>query len=350
MNPELPAYLGRELGAAYAARSSLAAALLAGGYPPALRARVACVTLLAGSGSRWTESIREARAAGLDVGFDEARPRGLFPVRNLMGEGPERLPIASYALRAVRGLGYNVIVTRGFEAEIESSILRPLGYRSGEYAFREQAVRDGKPRGHGDAAFQCMDLWADKEYVIFNFGGDASNPLTAALGLAFMAALDAGGAAPGLLLPVARKPSPAYPIRVDGEGRPLSFGHAKLKAAADGSRSGEGERPAGLEADDGMAYTNVGVRIYRAAELAEAIVELRRRYWTAERGYALPGNDPSGGEFALDNVDEHLAERGRARLLYVARPEELSPVKSLADVPRFEADIEAVYRDRMPRG
>lgn len=341
MKPDLPAYLGRELAAAYAARESLADALLAGGFPPALEARVACVTLLAGSGSRWVDSIREARAAGHAVEFDEAKPRGLFPVRNLMGEGPERLPIASYALRAVRGLGRSVIVTRGFEAEIESSILRPLGYRSGAYAFREQAVRDGKPRGHGDAAFQCMDLWSDKEYVIFNFGGDASNPLTAALGLAFIAALDAGGAAPGLLLPVARKPAPAYPIRVDGEGRPLSFGHAKLKAAA-----GADARP---EAGDGMAYTNVGVRIYRVAELAEAVAELRSRFWTAERGYALPGNDPAGGEFALDNVDEYLAERGRARLLYVARPEELSPVKSLADVPRFEADIAAVYRDRMPR-
>jgi hypothetical protein len=341
MKPDLPAYIGRELAAAYAARESLADALLAGGYPPSLEARVACVTLLAGSGSRWVESIREARAAGIPVDFDEAKPRGLFPVRNLMGEGPERLPIASYALRAVRGLGRSVIVTRGFEAEIESSILRPLGYRSGAYAFREQAVRDGKPRGHGDAAFQCMDLWSDKEYVIFNFGGDASNPLTAALSLAFMAALDAGGAAPALLLPVTRKPSPAYPIRVDGEGRPLSFGHAKLKAAPAGADA----RPEGV---DGLAYTNVGVRIYRAAELAEAITELRSRFWTAERGYALPGNDPAGGEFALDNVDEYLAERGRARLLYVARPEELSPVKSLSDVPRFEADIAAVYRDCMP--
>lgn len=343
MKPELSSYLGSGLKAGYAARGSLASALLAGGYPPALEARVACVTLLAGSGSRWVESIREARAAGVPVEFDEAKPRGLFPVRNFMGEGPERLPIASYALRAVRGLGRSVIVTRGFEAEIESSILKPLGYPSGSYAFREQAVREGKPRGHGDAAFQCMDLWAEKEYVIFNFGGDASNPLTAALGLAFMAASDAGPAAPGLLLPVARKPSPAYPIRVDADGRPLSFGHAKLKAASDEVRSSDGE---GL--DDGMAYTNVGVRIYRAAELAEAIAELRRRYWTAERGYALPGNDPAGGEFALDNVDEYLAEKGRARLLYVARPEELSPVKSLADVPRFEADIEAVYRDRLP--
>lgn len=344
MKPDLRTYIGRELAAAYAARESLADALLAGGYPPALEARVACVTLLAGSGSRWVESIREARAAGFAVEFDEAKPRGLFPVRNLMGEGPERLPIASYALRAVRGLGRSVIVTRGFEAEIESSILRPLGYRSGAYAFREQAVRDGKPRGHGDAAFQCMDLWSDKDYVIFNFGGDASNPLTAALGLALMAALDAGGAAPALLLPVTRKPSPAYPIRVDGEGRPLSFGHAKLKAAS----TGAGARPEGGDADDGAGYTNVGVRIYRAAELAEAIAELRSRFWTADRGYALPGNDPAGGEFALDNVDEYLAERGRARLLYVARPEELSPVKSLADVPRFEADIAAVYRDRMP--
>ena len=41
--------------------------------------------------------------------------------------------------------------------------------------------------------------------------------------------------------------------------------------------------------------------------------------------------------FALDNVDALLAAEGRARMLAIAMPEELTPVKSLDDVPAFES-------------
>jgi len=142
-------------------------------------------------------------------------------------------------------------------------------------------------------------------------------------------------------MPAAFVPAPAYPIAVDGRGLPTRFGHAKLQGGVEGDANKAAAASGG--------YTNVGVRVYRATALREAIGRIRRDYWTAERGYAIPGNapgdDPAGGEFALDNVDALLASEGRARLLPVARPEELSPVKSLADLGRFERDAGLVCED-----
>lgn len=311
-----------------------------------LAERTNTLTLLAGSGSRWVSSIKEARegwATGIPVQehFDPARgadpdePRGLFPVRNAMGFGPDPVPIAAYALAAVRDLGHHVLVVRGWEGVIEQRLLFPLGFRPGSWSFRTQEAPGGKPRGHGDAAFQAMDLWSAGEYVIINFGGDASSPLSAFAGLAVMDALCAlmGDDAPGLLLPVALAHDPAYPIGVDKEGLPCTFGHAKLKGSG-----------ASLQAA-GNAYTNVGLRIYRTKALAETIARIRASWWSAEGGYAIPGNDPAGREFALDNVDTLMAEEGRARLLRICRPQELSPVKCLEDVPRFERDIGIVCGD-----
>ncbi len=333
MDVSLRALTEERLQVGYRERTGSIASIARATDYDALRKRCACVTLLAGSGSRWVSSLREAASSGSPSGFDERAPRGLYPVRNVMDIPGATVPIAAYALRAARGLGKTVLVVRGWEREIEEGILRPLGYAPGSWVFRTQAVRDGKPRGHGDAAFQCMDSWRDREFVLFNFGGDASNPFTARAALAVLAALDADkpSGAPGLLMPVARVEGAAYPVSVDERGLPRSFGHAKLKAA-------------GL-ASGGPSYTNVGLRLYRSSELAVAIEAIRREFWTPERGYAIPGNDPEGGEFALDNVDEYLAQRGKARLLHIARPEELSPVKSLGDIARFEKDMEAVWKD-----
>ena len=171
--------------------------------------------------------------------------------------------------------------------------------------------------------------------MLVNFGGDAASPLSAFAGLAVMDALCAllGDGAPGLLMPVALAQAPAYPIGVGREGLPLTFGHNKLKGG-----DAAGSVP-------GMAYTNVGLRIYRAKVLAEVVERIRKTWWRAGTGYTIPVNDPAGGEFALDNVDALLAEEGRARLLHVCRPQELSPVKCLEDVPRFERDIGVVCGD-----
>lgn len=307
-----------------------------------LARRTICMTMLAGSGSRWVSSIMEAKAAGHTTA-DPAAPRGLYGVANRMGIGPESIPIAAYALGAVRDLGRHVIVVRGWEREIEDSILRPLSYPLGTWTFATQDAPGGKPRGHGDAAWQTRALWSRAEYVIVNFGGDASSPLTAFSSLAVLDALVSylGDQAPGLLMPAAYVESPAYPIDIDEQGLPRHFGHAKLQGGSPlvshGSSSGHG-------------YTNVGVRVYRSKALLEAIEAIRDDHWSLQGGYDIPGNvsagdDPHGGEFALDNVDAKMAEAGQARLLAVARPEELSPVKSLADLARFEDDIALVSED-----
>ena len=158
-----------------------------------------------------------------------------------------------------------------------------------------------------------------------------------------------GADAPGLLMPAALVSAPAYPIALDEAGLPRRFGHAKLSGGASGTDALPTAAPAG------KGYTNVGVRVYRAAALAEAVRSIRSRYWSPEHGYSIPGNapaltgtgqpDPAGGEFALDNVDAELAASGLARILAVARPEELSPVKSLDDLVRFGTDIRVVCAD-----
>lgn len=311
-----------------------------------LSARTVCLTMLAGSGSRWVSSLLEAQADGRCTGIDPAAPRGLFPVPNFMGFGPDPVPIAGYALAAVRDLGRHVLVVRGWEQAIGDRILRPLSYADGSWAFATQDAPGGKPRGHGAAALQTMDLWSGSEYVIVNFGGDAASPLTALSSIAVMHALtkQLGDDAPGLLMPAAFVDEPAYPILLDERGLPRRFGHAKLQGSSAAARA------AGSEGTARGGYTNVGVRVYRTSALKDALERLRRDYWTADRGWAIPGNapagdDPFGGEFALDNVDALFASEGRARLLAVARPEELSPVKSLEDLPRFKRDSSAVCSD-----
>jgi hypothetical protein len=304
--------------------------------------------MLAGSGSRWVKSILDPPVGLFPAGIDPAAPRGLYPVPNAMGFGPDPVPIAGYALAAIRELGHHIIVVRGWEREIAEHILVPLGFPAGSWSFITQYAPGGKPRGHGDAAYQSMPLWADSEYVLVNFGGDASSPLTALATLVVMDELSRrlGAGAPGLLLPVAMTESPAYPVTVDSRGFPTGFGHAKLSGDA-GSIAGS--------SGAGGAFTNVGVRVYRAEALREALVNIRKEYWTPERGYAIPGNAAPdaessdgimiGGEFALDNIDAMLAAEGRARVLAIARPQELSPVKSLADLPRFNQDIRVVCED-----
>jgi len=334
---DIVSYTGSGLASGFKNRMrALESAGKALGYasPSAARAglspRTAVLTLLAGAGTRWRSSL--VRTPGGAPVFPQDAPRGLYPVRNLFGAKPERIPIACYALAAGGGLGRRVLVTRGFEDAIRKDALPFSGDDPDGFRFRTQEAIAGKPRGHGDAAFQAMSEWEDREFVVVNFGGDASNPFTALAALVALAALSKLGEGVDLVLPVARVKAPAYPVRVDANGLPLSFGHAKLSGGD-------------VAVQDEYAYTNVGVRVYRAKALAAACGEARLRWFEEGRGYSIPGNDPDGGEFALDNVDRWLAGRGAARLLAVARPEELSPVKTLDDVPAFERAMSLVARD-----
>jgi hypothetical protein len=305
-------------------------------YAEELSRRTVCLTLLAGSGSRWVKSLAAAgpqagSAKGEGALFDPERPRGLFPVRDfLKGDGRTKAPIASYALAAVDGLGRHLIVVRGWEAEIDGEILSPLGIGEGERDFFTQDAPFGKPLGHGDAAWQCRELLRGADYVVTNFGGDANSRRTVLSALLALDALRASGREVELLIPAARLESPAYPIALDAAGLPRGFGHVKLQ--------GHGQAA-------GPGYTNVGVRVYSGPALLRELEAFRERYWVPGSGYAIPGNDPAGREFALDNVDAKLASEGAARILALARPEELTPAKSLEDIPAFEAAMRSVVAE-----
>ena len=304
------------------------------GYAAGLAGRAVCLTLLAGSGSRWVKSLAAAESRGEGRGFDPAKPRGLYPVRDFLAgaKRPDRrIPVAAYALAAVRGLGRHLVVVRGWEAEIDDEILGPLGIGPGDRDFFTQAAPFGKPLGHGDAAWQCRELLEGADYAVTNFGGDANSRRTILSSLLALDALRASGKAVDLIIPAAPIDFPAYPIGLDAECLPRTFGHAKLQGREAATR--------------GLGYTNVGVRVYYAPALVERLESFRSRYWVEDTGYAIPGNDPEGHEFALDNVDAELAREGRARILAIARPEELTPAKSVDDVPAFERAVESVVAE-----
>ncbi len=352
-----------------------------------LAGKTATLTLLAGAGTRWVKSLASVRArtsgaepAALSpaereaLAFDPEKPRGLFPVRDLLGLGRDlgrgrgvepgqgaaagagpgtggRVPMAAYALAAVKGLGSHLVVVRGHEAEIESEILSPLGFEPGSCRFFTQEAPFGKPLGHGDAAWQCRALWKGQEYVVANFGGDANSRLTILSALLALDALASRGEEVDLLVPAALVKAPGYPVLLDAEGLPRAFGHAKLQGAGAASgRRGEASWTPAPPRADGRAYTNVGLRVYRAAALLEAVERFRRDHWEEGKGYAIPGNDPEGREFALDNVDAAIAASGRARLFPVARPEELRPAKAFEDLPAFEAAVAVVAAEDRAAG
>lgn len=344
MNVDLKSLVGRDHDKAFAMRQELVMEL-AGRLPGLPASGTTCLTLLAGAGTRWVKSLAAAKERYANsqgdpeirtiLDFPPDAPRGLFPVRNHISAVPAKIPLAAYALDAFRNLGRHAIVVRGWEDEISESVLRPLGIDEKAVSFcRQKEGPGGKVLGHGDAAWQAEDLWISSRYVIVNFGGDANSPLTALGGLLALAALDEMGDDAELLLPVARIRNPAYPAVLDEDGLPRAFGHNKL--------GGSGGNPAGPAAADGYAYTNVGIRVYRTTALAGGIEEIRRDYWREESGYSIPGNDPAAHEFALDNVDALIAGRKKARILAIARPEELTPAKSFDEIGQFEEAVRKV--------
>lgn len=340
-------------------------------YTSSLVAEGLGLTFLAGSGSRWVRTLREALESGR-LG-EEARsepegdleaPRGLYPVIDVIRAASRdagRIPMAAYALDALRLLGRQVIIKSGYEKEIRTRILEPLGLEpgldrsssalgldsdpdptsggavgTGRISFFEQARPFGKPLGHGDAAWQCRDLWRDARFVVTVFGGDATSPLTILNSILCLEALNAAGSGVDLLMPAAKVPNPGYPIQFDAAGLPRAFGHAKLQGEAAAGGSGEAGHAAGL------GYTNVGIRVYRAAALYDMVCGLHDRYWVDGLGYTIPGNDPQAHEFALDNVDAAFASQGRARVLACALPAELTPAKSFLELDAFEKAIAVV--------
>ncbi len=338
MSLDLVSLVGGQHSEAFALRTELLLEL-AGDAPADLQRRTACLTLLAGAGTRWKKSLASAVEAGdpRAIAFPNDAPRGLFPVRNYLETPQKYIPMAAYALEAFRGLGSQTLVVRGWEEEIRRDILNPLGQESEDIRFcTQKAGPAGEVLGHGDATRQAYETWKDSDFVIVNFGGDANSPLSALCGVLAISMLDRLDEGVDLLLPVASIEHPAYPVELDDKGIPVSFGHDKLGGTA---HSGQ---PA---TRSGKAFTNVGIRVYRTSALAGAIHEIVDSWWTENYGYSIPGNDPEAREFALDNVDAMLARRGRARILATSLPEELTPAKSYDEVGRFEEAVRTVRAD-----
>ena len=334
-----------------------------GAWRASVLAEAVSLTLLAGSGSRWQASLAaartEGRLSGAQLDFDPEAPRGLFPVRDFLrrapkaADGPEAgglrlsrsragaalspagdlIPIAAYSIAAVSGIASHVVVVRGHEESIRRDILDALGLDHAAWTFATQEAPYGKPLGHGDAAWQCRSLLRGARWVVANFGGDANSRFTVETSLLAAAALEATGGGFDLLLPAALQDDPAYPIGLDEEGLPLSFGHAKLQGLRDGAEKGA------------PALVNVGLRVYRASALTAALEELHAEHWVEGVGYAIPGNAPGNPEFALDNVDALLSSRRRSRVLAFARPRELSPAKAFDGIPAFERAIAEVVEE-----
>lgn len=344
MRIEIEALTGTRHADAYALRPALSRRLAEGADPSVFDSTV-CLTLLAGAGSRWVRGLDAAKRgysrnamiepqdteyAGLVASFPLDAPRGLFPVRNYITGTGGRIPLAAYAVDAFKGLGRHVVVIRGWEDEIRTGIMHRLGIQDERVRYCSQKEGPGgKVLGHGDAARQAMSAWENSRYVIANFGGDANSPLTAMASLCALAALEKADSSMNMLLPVAAIPDPAYPVVLDGEGRPRSFGHDKLHG-----------RPRPATGTPG--YTNVGIRVYRTEALRAAIDEIVGSWWDPAAGYSIPGNDPDAHEFALDNIDALFASRGEARILAIAHPAELTPAKNFEDLLRFEDAAKAV--------
>jgi hypothetical protein len=308
-------------------------------------AGVISITFLAGAGTRWKASLAEARkepgkwpAGDVAEAFPPEKPRGLFPVPDFIrgARGERQVAMAAYAFDAVRDVGRHVVVVRGWEDEIDAQALGPAGIPPERRIFYTQRTgADGQVSGHGDAALQCRELWRDARYVVTNFAGDANSWLTVELALRAFAQFDARGVDVGVLIPVARTEKPSYPVYLDEGGLPAGFWHEKLA----------GSKPGAVP----TSLTNVGIRVYRADRLLDALLELKEKYYTpgTERGagWHIPGNDPAKHECALDNVDNLLAGTHLARVMPTSLPRELTPLKSLDEYSAFVRAVGEVQRE-----
>jgi len=294
------------------------------------------ITFLAGAGTRWRASLAEAKRRFSEPGagrseaaeFPDDAPRGLFPVPDYTRgrDGARRVAMAAYAFDAVRRIERHIVVVRGWEKEIDELALAPSGIsRDARAFFTQRGGPEGQVYGHGDATLQCEELWKNSRYVVTNFAGDANSALTVELALRAFARFDARGIELGAIIPIARVDAPSYPVYLSDEGLPIGFWHNKLA----------GEAPRGRPAP----FTNVGIRVYRADWLARALHEMEAKYRASDgRGayiWDIPGNDPAKHECALDNVDNHLAGQGLARVMPISLPRELTPLKELGEYRGF---------------
>ena len=291
----------------------------------AARHRIAKVTFLAGAGSRWIQSVLDA---GKENEIDISRPRCTALVDDIYDTG-RRICIGAYNLRAARALGRQYIIWGSHREDI-SEMARLAGIA--DAVLVRQSIPPGAkgPLGHGDAMVQLLEqLHPGAEIVISAFGGDPNCGETMLIAAAYLLAIGMDRTMEvNAVLPAALLPQPDYPISLDADGHPRSFGQARLKGAA---------------ASGGKAWCNVGVRVYRRAALTQAARYFRKFFDAAHACYCVPGNKEPA--LALDNIDEFFAglysqDGGPAdkglQLLGICHPFEItSAVKRYQDLSGF---------------
>lgn len=281
--------------------------------------KTAVVTLIAGVNSRWKDSFDNPKNDLVKKFFDPDKPRALALVKNLIPKKirAEKIPVGIYNLLAVRNLGQNIIVYRSHQKEIENEIAKPLGIKA---LYYQQAVYQGVtlPLGHGDALIQIKDKLKKYQYLLTSFCSDANSSETAIFSLLTLYVLNKYGENIGLILPSTFMDNPKYPIYINKEGLPTGIGHQKLRGNLQAQEKG---------------LSNVGIRAYLVKELLAAISYFQKEYQTKGTYARL---NQGNNELALDNFDEYLMKRGKARHLCVAYPYEISnSAKTIEKIPQF---------------
>ena len=223
------------------------------------RSKIGLVALLAGASSRWVKSIQAQHDAGQSLGIDIDKPRCLANVTDVLHEGAT-IPIGAYTVRALHGLGKMFIIWGTYPKDIESMV-KDCGVDDATYV--QQAIHPGqiKPLGHGDALIQTWDHFScGIEYLVTCFGGDAQNRETILTSMIVFMALQKldENRRPHALIPSTYMymEEPKYPIQLNKNGFPASFVQPKLQ---------------GQKLPAGSYLTNVGVRMYRTADIAGLI-------------------------------------------------------------------------------
>jgi len=276
----------------------------------------ATATFLAGVGSRWVDSVNIAGAA--DV-IDTSLPRCTALVDDVLDPG-SKIPIGTYNLRAVKGLGSPYIIW-GSHRDLIEQIAAAAGMENA--SFVRQAVPEGAkgPLGHGDAMASLLpELPSSVKFVVCNFGGGAHSRETILSSLAILAALQhLDGSRPSGVLPVGLFEAPKYLVVLDAKGAPVEFRHNRLKGS-------DGPLSPGL--------SNIGVRLYLKDALPGAVDHFRQFLNPEHSEYIIPGN--SERTFALDNIDELLSNRKELETPCIANPiEENGTVKEYQNIGYF---------------
>jgi len=283
-----------------------------------VKRKAAIVTFLAGSATRWVDSVEKAKARGDAANVDITKPRCLAPVPDILHKGLT-VPLGLYNLRAIAGIGTPVLV---YKRNLLDILYMARLARNDFTLLHDQVFgKDNQPLGHGDALRQLLPMLSPSiEYIVTVFGGDVTRRDTVIASLLTLIAMqDLRANRPAAILPVTCMREPKYPITMSDKGSPLQFGHTKLTGAG---------------RTDKRAPSNVGIRVYNRTDVQAVVSEIFSRHFDPDNGYSIPGNKTN--EFALDNVDQVLAQQGSIRVLNICANEEITgSVKIWPDVPAF---------------